>query len=167
MIVDILRNLNLFVDGRGYAGTVDEVSLPSLTVMMEEHRAGGMDAPAEIDMGLERLECSWQTSAIDAEILRRWGLAPGRQIPVTFRGALESEDGTVTAVEARIRGAIKTIDWGAWSPGKKAPLTCTMAVRYYRYSHGGELLHQIDVDRMIRIVDGVDRLAEQRAALGI
>ena len=42
-----------------------------------------------------------------------------------------------------------------------------LAVRYYRFEHGGEVLHEIDVDNMIRIVDGTDRLAEQRAALGI
>ena len=30
MIVDVLRNVNLFVDGRGYAGTVEEVNLPKL-----------------------------------------------------------------------------------------------------------------------------------------
>ena len=29
MIIDILRNINLFVDGRGYAGQVDEVMLPN------------------------------------------------------------------------------------------------------------------------------------------
>lgn len=167
MITDILRNVNLFVDGRGYAGTVDQVTLPTLTVAMEEHRAGGMDAPAEIDMGLERLECSWQTSAIDIELLRRWGLAPGARIPVTFRGALESEDGAVTAVEARMRGSVKGINWGDWTPGQKAPLSCMMAVRSYRYTQGGEVVHDIDVDRMTRIINGVDRLAEQRAALGL
>lgn len=167
MITDVLRNMNLFVDGRGYAGRVDQVTLPTLTVAMEEHRAGGMDAPAEIDMGMEKLECSWQTSAIDVEILRRWGLAPGAQIPVTFRGALESEDGAVTAVEARMRGTIREVDWGDWTPGEKAPLSCMMAVRYYRLTHGGQVVHEIDVDRMTRIINGVDRLAEQRAALGI
>ena len=166
-IVDVLRNVNLFVDGRGYAGNVDEVTLPKLTVATEEHRGGGMDAPAEIDMGLEKLECSWSTTSIDAEILRRWGLAPGNLVPATFRGALESEDGTVTPVEARVRGQIKEVDWGAWKPGEKAPVKCMMAVRFFSYSQGGTEIIRIDVDNMVRVVDGTDRLAEQRAALGL
>ena len=167
MIVDVLRNVNLFVDGRGYAGSVEEVNLPKLTVAMEEHRAGGMDAPAELDMGMEKLECDWSSSAVDADMLKAWGLAPGNRIPVTFRGALESEDGTVKAVEARVRGQLKEVDWGTWKPGEKAPVKCVLAVRHYKFTHDGAVVHEIDVDNMVRIVNGVDRLAEQRAALGI
>ena len=167
MIVNVLKNVNLFVDGRGYAGQVMEVNLPKLTVKMEEHRDGGMDAPAEIDMGLEKLECDFSTSNIDSELLRSWGLAPGQQVPVTFRGALESEDGTVTAVAAHVRGSVKEVDWGTWKPGDKVPLKCAMAVRFYKLEFDGELVHEIDVDNMKRVIDGTDRLEEQRAALGI
>ena len=167
MIVNLLKNVNMFVDGRGFAGQVTEVNLPKLTVKMEEHRDGGMDAPAEIDMGMEKLECDFSTSRIDAGLLRSWGLAPGNLVPITFRGALESEDGTVTPVAASVRGNVKEIDYGTWKPGEKVPLKCMMAVRYYKFEHGGETLHEIDVDNMVRIVNGTDRVAEQRAALGI
>ena len=167
MIVNVLKNVNLFVDGRGYAGQVMEVNLPKLTVKMEEHRDGGMDAPAEIDMGLEKLECNWSTSAIDAEVMRSWGFQPGAHVPVTFRGALESEDGTVTPVTCQVRGQIKELDFGTWKTGEKIPLKCAMAVRYYKYEQDGQTVIEIDVDNMIRNINGTDRLAEQRAALGI
>lgn len=167
MIVDILKNVNLFVDGRGFAGQVMEVNLPKLTVKMEEHRDGGMDAPAEIDMGMEKLECTWSSSSIDAGVLQSFGLAPGALVPVTFRGALESEDGTVKPVVATVRGQVKEVDWGTWKPGEKAPLKAAMAVRYYKFEHDGQVVHEIDVDNMIRTINGTDRLAEQRAALGI
>ena len=167
MIVDVLRNVNLFVDGRGYAGSAEEVNLPKLTVAMEEHRGGGMDAPVELDMGLEKLECDWSSSAVDADMLGRWGLSAGSQVPVTFRGALESEDGGVKAVQAQVRGQIKEIDWGTWKPGEKAPLKCMMAVRYYKLTIDGTDVHEIDVPNMKRIINGTDRLAEQRAAIGI
>ena len=167
MIVDVLRNVNLFVDGRGYAGRVSEVNLPKLTVKTEEYRDGGMDAPVEIDMGLEKLECNFSTSSIDAALLQSWGLAPGNPVPVTFRGALESEDGAVKAVVARVRGQVKEVDWGTWKPGEKAPLKCMIAVRYYEMTIDGAQIHEIDVPNMKRVVNGVDRLAEQRAALGI
>ena len=167
MIVNVLKNVNLFVDGRGYAGQVMEVNLPKLTVKMEEHRDGGMDAPAEIDMGMEKLECDFSTSNIDAELLNSWGLAPGNLVPVTFRGALESEDGTVTPVTVSVRGQVKGIDYGTWKTGEKVPLKCMMAVRYYKFEHDGTVVHEIDVDNMIRTVNGTDRLEQQRAALGI
>ena len=166
-IVNVLRNVNLFVDGRGYVGQVVEVNLPKLTVKMEEHRDGGMDAPAEIDMGMEKLECDFSTSNIDAALLQSWGLAPGNLVPITFRGALEDEDGTVRAIVATVRGNVKEVDWGTWKPGEKAPLKCMMAVRYYKLDHDGTTVHEIDVDNMRRIVNGTDRLEAQRAALGI
>ena len=167
MIVDVLRNVNLFGDGRGYAGRVDEVNLPKLTVATEEYRGGGMDAPAEIDMGLEKLECDWTTSAIDRDLLTAWGVSHGTMLPASFRGALVSEDGTVRAAEARVRGYLREIDWGTWKPGEKSPLKCMMAVRYYRFVHDGRTVHEIDVDNMVRIVNGVDQLEAQRQALGV
>ena len=48
MLKDTLKNMNLFVNGKGYAGVIDEITLPKLTVKTEEYRGGGMDMP--IDM---------------------------------------------------------------------------------------------------------------------
>ena len=88
-------------------------------------------------------------------------------LPASFRDALVSEDGTVRGVEARVRGYVREIDWGTWKSGEKAPLKCMMAVRYFRLAHDGDVLHEIDVDNMKRIVNGQDQLEAQREALGI
>ena len=167
MIADILRNCNLFVDGRGYAGRVQMVQLPKLAIKTEEHRAGGMDAPVEIDMGLEKLEASWSMDSVDADLLRRRGLAANALTPCVFRGALQSEDGAVKAAVATCRGLIREAEFGDWKPGEKATLKCTMAVRRYQLEIDGATIHDVDVANMVRIVDGTDVLAEQRAALGI
>ena len=37
MLPKILKNFNAFVDGRGYAGRIDEISLPKLLIKTEEH----------------------------------------------------------------------------------------------------------------------------------
>ncbi len=50
MLPKILKNFNVFVDGRGYAGRIDEISLPKLAIKTEEYRAGGMDIPVSIDI---------------------------------------------------------------------------------------------------------------------
>ena len=42
-----------------------------------------------------------------------------------------------------------------------------MAVRYFRLAHDGDVLHEIDVDNMKRIVNGQDQLEAQLEALGI
>ena len=166
-VINILKNFALFIDGRGYAGQIEEVNPPKLMIKTEEHRAGGMDAPAEIDMGMEKLECDFSTSNIDSDLLKSWGVAPGNLVPMTFRGALESEDGAVVPVTMEVRGTVKEIDWGTWKAGEKSPFKASMAVRYYKLDHDGTTLHEIDVDNMTRVIDGVDRLEEQRSALGL
>ena len=163
----ILRDINLFVDGRGYAGRVEEIELPKLTIKTEEYRGGGMDAPVELDMGMEKLEATLTLSGIDKEVVKLWGVYTSASTPLTARGAVQDEDGTVTAVEVRMRGKVKELDFGTWKPGEKVPLKWMLALRYYKYTQGGEVIHEIDVENKIRIVNGTDQLQAQRAALGI
>lgn len=167
MIADILRNFNLYVDGRGYAGRVDEVSLPKLVVMTEEHRAGGMDLPVEIDLGMEKLELAFTLSAFDADVLRQFGLAPGASVPATIRGALQDEDGTVKPVVVNARGILREVDPGTWKPGEKATLQGVLALRYYKLTIDGDEIHEIDAENMVRKIGGTDQLVEVRKALGV
>ena len=94
-------------------------------------------------------------------------MVQGEHVPFTLRGALRSEDATVKAVVCQIRGRIKEIDFGTWKPGEKAPMKAAVAVRYYKLELDGAVLHEVDVENMIRIVNGVDQLAEIRTALGV
>lgn len=164
---DILKNMNLFVDGKGQAGNVEELSLPKLTMKTEEFRNGGMDAPVEIEMGMEKLESSFTLTKYSADVLKLLGLAPGKLVPLTLRGAVESEDGTTKAVVVNLLGKLRELDPGSWKPASKATLKGTVAVRYYKLTIDGEVIHEIDVVNMIRFVNGTDQLAAQRAALGM
>ncbi|MCD6527000.1 MAG: phage major tail tube protein [Desulfuromonas sp.] len=168
MLPEILKNFSLFVEGRGYAGRVDEVTLPKLTRKMEEYRAGGMNAPVELDMGMEKLECSFTLSECNVDVLRQFGVSDAAIVPVKLKGAVESDaDGAVVAVEVVLRGRWRELDMGSWKAGDKAVLKVAMAATYYKYSAGGEELIEIDTINMVEKVGGVDRLASRRAALGI
>lgn len=164
---DILKNYHLTVDGRGYAGQVIEYNAPELAIVTEEHRAGGMDSSVAIDMGMEPLEASFTLSSYSRDVLALFGVAEGNEVPMTVRGALESNDGTVTPVVHAMRGKITKIAPGAWTPGAKPAMAVTVRLAYYRHEQGGQAVHEIDVENMVRIVDGVDRLAEIRTALGV
>ena len=166
-IESVLRDINLFVDGRGYAGKIAEFTLPKLTVKTEEFRAGGMDAPVELDMGLEKLECDFSLDSVDRDALRLWGLSQGEQPALSFRGAVQDRGGVVRSVIVRTRGQIKEVDYGSWKPGEKATLKFMAAVDYYKLEVDGETVHEIDVENMTRIVNGVDQVAARRAALGL
>lgn len=164
---DVLKNCNLFVDGRGYAGQVEEMTPPALTLVTEEFKGGGMNAPVEITMGMEKLNSMFSLISYDRDVLSLFGVAEGNQLGAVIRGALESFDGAVKSVIHTMRGKIKKIDPGTWKPGEKAPLAVEMALRYYKQEVNGATIHEIDVENMVCVVNGIDQLAAQRVALGI
>ncbi len=163
----MLKNFNLYVDGRGYAGNVDEVQLPSLNIVEEDFRAGGMDAPIAVDMGMEKLEATFKVSKFDKNLITKWGVSVGGQVPLVLRGALESLDGTVQAVVVKLQGRIHSLEMDTVTPGSKAGMTFKLAAYAYSYTQDGETLIDIDVRNMKRTINGVDRLAAQRKAIGL
>lgn len=163
----VLKNFNLFVDGRGYAGRAEEVNLPKITVKTEEFRAGGMDSPVELDMGTDKLECSFSLSEYNQEVLTLWGIVVDADTPFVFRGAVQRQGEDAEPVIAKVRGRIKEFDPGAWKAGDKAVAKLTVAVTYYQLTVNGAVAVEIDVENMIRITDGSDQMASLRTALGI
>jgi P2 family phage contractile tail tube protein len=164
----VLKNMNLFVDGRGYAGRVNECTLPVLTLKTEEHRAGGMDMPVDLDMGMERLETTMVLSDFDPDIFRSFGLLDKAGLPVTIRGATQRQgEATVHPVVANMTGGWKQIDAGTWTPGEANTLTLTCTLSFFRLSIDDEELIEIDAVNMVRRINGTDQLAEQRSAIGL
>jgi uncharacterized protein len=166
MIPKILKNFNLFIDGRGYVGKVEEVNPPKLNIKTEEFRAGGMDSPVMIDMGVEKLEASFTLLEYDKNVLKQFGLVSGNAVPITLRGALQ-DDTTVSPIVIKLRGMYTEMDMGKISAGEKGSLQCTLSCRYYSLEIDGEQLIEIDIDNMTRKIGGQDKLVDIRKALGI
>lgn len=164
---DVIKNYNLFVDGRGYAGQIEDFTPPVLATKDEEFRGGGMDAPLMLRMGMEALRTSFNLLSFDPNVLALFGVTQGALVPFVARAALESFDGTVTAVVHTMRGRINKIDNGTMKSGDKAPMNVELQLSYYKLQHGTRVLHEIDVENMICVIDGRDVLAAQRAAIGL
>lgn len=164
---DVIKNFALFVDGRGYLGQIEDYSPPVLTVKTEDFRGAGMDAPEEIDLGMEKLEASFNLVAYDADLLALFGFVDGAALQLTVRAAMQSVDGEVKPIVHNMRGKIRMQDAGAWKPGEKPSLSVEMGLHYYRNTIAGTVVHEIDVRNMTRIIGGVDQLEAQRRAMGI
>lgn len=164
---DVRKNLNLFVDGRGMAGKIEEFNAPELALKLEEFRAGGMDVPVDITMGMEGLKTDFSLISYDKRVLALFGVAEGQTCPLVAREALESFDGTVTPVVHTMRGKITKISPGTSKAGDKSSLKFEMSLTYYKLQHGGDVVLEVDVENMVRVINGVDALAAQRSALGI
>jgi len=168
-ITNILKNMNLFVDGKGYAGKVTELTLPKLTTKTSEYRAGGMDMPIEVDMGMEKMEAGFTFNGYDPALLPLFGISVGikRQL-LTARGSLVDEmTGIERPIEVILHGAFKEVDMGTWKPGEDATLKLTMAVTHYELIHDGVPIYVIDPENMIRMINGVDMMIQTRNNLGM
>lgn len=166
-ITKILKNFNLFVDGRGYAGSVESCQLPTVEVVKEEYRGGGMDGSIALDMGISPMECSFTLSSFDYNSLSTWGLGEGLLVPVVIRGALEDVNGNTTALYARMLGTIRSVAPSEFTPAGKASLAFTMDVREYILEIDGDQVYNIDVLNNKRIIDGYDRNSGINASLGL
>lgn len=162
-----LYNTNLFVDGVSFAGDVPSLTLPKLTLKTEEYRGGGMDGGVDREFGLERMEASFSTNGVRREVLRLFGLADGEGFNGVFRGAYRDQSGRTTRVVATLRGLLKEIDGGEWKPGSLAEFKYSVGVSYYRFEIDGRVMYEIDPIGCVRVIDGVDQLADVRAALGM
>ncbi|WP_409261148.1 phage major tail tube protein [Pseudomonas putida] len=167
MIPETLANLNLFVDGVSFQGDVPSLTLPKLTLKMEEHRPGGMDMPVELDMGMEKQEANFTTTGVRREALKFFGLADGSAFNGTFRGAFKGLRGVIKPVAVTLRGTLKEIDMGDWKAGDKAEIKHGVSLNYYKLEVDGRVVYEIDALGMRRVIDGVDQLAAQRQALGL
>lgn len=164
---DVLKNFNVFVDGKGFAGQTEEFNAPELALKLEEWRAGGMDIPVDLEMGMEKLQSDFSLIQYSRDVLALYGVAPGQVVPFVAREVLESYDGTTTAVVHTMRGKIAKIEQGTSKAGDKKTLKVSMTLGYYKLQHGDTVIMEIDPVNMVRIVNGVDVLAKQRAALGM
>ncbi len=166
-VSNFLRKFALYVDGFGKLGDLSALTLPKLTIHTEEFRGGGMDSPVEVDLGTEKIELKFTMTAVDEQVITKWGLWPGSSKAFTMRGSLASDNGDTTNVVCQCRGTIKDIDTKELTPGKKAEMDFIVMCDYFKLSKGALVMIELDIGNVKRIVNGVDQLANDRLALGI
>lgn len=168
MLPRILKNFNLYANGKGLAGIADEIELPKVTLKTDDHRAGGMDSEIEVDMGTEKMSAKFKLCDPDPDVLSLVGLSDGNSARIVAKGSfVRDTDQTRVAVIAEMVGRVKSGDFGAWKSGDKAATDYEMSVNYYKLTVGGTEIYEIDVENMIRRINGVDQLAGIRSDIGL
>lgn len=163
-----LKNMNLFNDGVSFVGVASEVVLPKLTRKLEEYRGGGMNGPIDTDLGIEKLEAEHSYGGLVREIFNQFGIARVDGVLLRFAGAYQRDDtGEVDAVEVVMRGRHSEIDPGSSKAGDDTEFKVKSSLSYYKLTINNEVVIEIDILNMIELVNGEDRLADQRAAIGL
>ena len=161
-----LKNMNVFNEDRSWAGLVTSVTLPKLARKFEGYRGGGMDSEVQLDMGGEPMELETTCGGPMRDAIRQIGEARAGGVFRRFVGTYQNDDtGGVDAVEITMRGRPQEIDRGEQKVGEGGEFKDKWALVYFKLEWNGRVLIEIDVLGMVYMIDGVDRLAEQRAIL--
>lgn len=161
-----LKNLNTYVDGEGFLGTVSEFEEPKLAIATEEWRGGGMLGPVMLDKGLEAMEGTITMGGHVAQLIRKFGAIRADAVRVRFVGAYQSDNGSSPeAVEVYMGGRFTEIDLGKAKAGDDTEQKYKVPLVYYRRVVDGRTEIEIDMLRGIFLVDGVDRYAEIMAII--
>lgn len=161
-----LKNFNLYLEGRGFAGIVAEATEPKLAIKTEEWRGGGMLGPVMIDLGLEAQEVEFTFGGLVLQTLRSFGVTTVDGVGIRLAGAYQDDaTGQTTRREINVRGRFTELDYGNMQAGEKTEHKAKMAVAYYRSTVNGRTEIEVDMIAGIFAVDGVDRYADIMAAI--
>ena len=178
----ILKNFSLLMSGQGYAGQIEQLSLPKLIMKTEDFQLGGLDSPVKMDMGLEPMSCEMTLIHYDRAMITGFGSAVGRHHSdalkqFNLKGACQRQAlaaivptnhnqlAEIVPVSIKLSGTWQSLDFGNWKQGELAKLVATINVRYYQLKIGDEILIEIDIDNMTRQVDGADKLSDLQSLL--
>ena len=166
-IVQQLKAVSVIVNGEILLGTVDEVDVPEMELETEEVRLGGMDGTLDVETGQVKMEATIKVKGIHKVLAGAWGTGvPNTRIEV--RGAREDYDGNVTPVKYLMVGLATMYNHADALQGRGELPTTELKINpnFYQHEIDGEVIHTIDILNMIREVEGNDRLAAIRAAIG-
>lgn len=163
----ILKNFDTFVDGDNFIGQIPEVALGKIAEKVEAYRGGGMLGEVDVSMGLDKLEVEIKAGGPVRELIAQFGKVGIGATVFRFVGAYQEDvAGGVQAGELVVRGRMPEVDPGTAKIGDKSEWSHKITASYVKWSLGGAKLLEIDWMNAIFVVDGVDRYAEIRAALG-
>lgn len=165
-----LKHLNIFVDGDNWIGRAESITPAKLTRKWEAYRGGGMPGAANIDMGLDdaALDVSFVVGGYEADLLRKMSTDTIDGVMIRFAGSFQRDDtGEVSSVEIICRGRFTDRDNGEWKTGDNSQTTINMVNTYYKELENGGTLVEVDTVNFIEIVNGDDKMAAHRAAIGL
>jgi P2 family phage contractile tail tube protein len=157
-----IKTLNLFVDGDGYAGALDDVQLPNLVIKTEDYDGAG-DVAIALDVGMEKLMLEATINQMEKNLYKLFGK---KGVNLTGRAGV-SEDGKIIPVIVNMTGTMNEIGGDPLKRNSVVGTKIKIDLDYYALTIDGDQVVEIDVINNIRKIDGVDQLSEARAAAGL
>jgi len=159
-----ISDVNVFIDGVGHLGVVEEVKLPEVKQKLESVVVGGVER--DIQTGIfEKMEAEITLTEYSPIVYAAMAANMKKGLPVVFIcKANIVQGGTKKGVVATIAGDVTVTD-NSLKGGETAKRTIKVSVRKYALEIDGKQGVLIDVDNLVAVLDGVDVLEELRKNL--
>jgi P2 family phage contractile tail tube protein len=162
-----LKGFDVTINAFNFRNKCEEITLPKLAIKTEEWRGSGMDAPIEIDMGMEKLEATLKFYDLTEKHFLAFGIKLSDEINgIIISGSVQAQGEAAIPIIINLNGWIKEMDFGTWKTGELSSggTTLQLAVDRYTMLYGGVPLVNIDVMNGKRIISGFDQTASAQRA---
>jgi len=165
-----LNNAHAIIDGVKTFGSVSEMDLPTLTAAMEDHQVLGLNAKFELPTGMDKMEAVLRFNSIYPEYAGKLAdVFTAKTIQIrssqdVFTGPSRTEERPFVVF---LKATPKEQALGSFKQNSFEGNEVTLNVLYLKIVINRVDVLEIDVLNNIYKVDGVDKLANLRANLGL
>jgi P2 family phage contractile tail tube protein len=167
--INRITNANIYVNGASLLGRADEVKLPDVSAIMQEHKALGMIGKIELPSGFDKLEGEIKWNSLYRDVAKTVA-NPFRSVQLQCRSNLEtySSQGRIQEVSlvTFLTVMFKKNPLGTYKQHENAEFGSTFSATYIKQVIDGEEMLELDYMANIFRVAGEDMLADYNANIG-
>lgn len=164
----IYSKSGLWIGNNNRVAGVMSLTPPAITATIGNYKTTWMDMAIPVDTGMEPMQTEFKVGA-DTDVLAMFGFIPGNRTRVQVRRTYRDTLGELHTFIDEMEGIIGTItpDEAGTDSKEGVGNAITMNLSYYKLTIDGKEMYEIDPENMIRSVNGVNTLADEKFALGM
>jgi len=167
--VNRIVNANIYIDGANLLGRAEEVKLPDITAIMQEHKALGMVGKIELPAGFDKLEGEIKWNSLYEEAAKAMA-NPFKAVQLQCRSSIETygPGGRIEEIPLAtfLTVMFKKNPLGTYKQHDNAEFPSSFTATYIRQVVKGKDVLELDYLANIFKVDGTDLLATFRDNIG-
>lgn len=167
--INRITNANVYVDGRSKLGKAEEIKLPDIQAIMQEHKALGMVGKIELPAGFDKLEGEIKWNSLYQDVATVMA-NPFKAVALQCRSSIETYGAQGRQQEVSLvtymTVMFKKNPLGTFKQHENAEFGSAFSCTYIKQVIDGQEVLELDYMANIFRVNGVDQLQGYRNNIG-